>query len=389
MNYRNTEMKLDQLVSYLNEEKINLSPVFQRGHVWNVATRRKLMANIVRRRPIPAIFLYKEAEGQRYSYNILDGKQRIESIILFIGDKNVGGLALKAWAKYFFSPNVKKQMGFWIEQDSRKTTFGKLDDETIRDLREYSIPTVEITLNEDSHLDEIISLFVDINQQGAKVQRFDIAKAMGANDALLSSVFKLIAIEQRRGQDKHYKAKSNSLTRVLRKLTVVSSVVDKNPQVDRMWERLLEITLFLQTRTHRKPVDILKSFIRSARKSEAKFQPMKAAQQGDLRRIFDYVESAYKQSDLGSTPLATDQTHFYTMITSLIGLDPTSRTPALIVQLAKLGRMIAAPDKATLTKADREKFDNYLTLSKDRTTDTPRREERQLLFLELLNALNS
>jgi hypothetical protein len=25
MNYRNTEMKLDQLVNYLNEEKINLS----------------------------------------------------------------------------------------------------------------------------------------------------------------------------------------------------------------------------------------------------------------------------------------------------------------------------------------------------------------------------
>ena len=73
MNYRNTEMKIDQLVNYFNEEKINLSPAFQRGHVWKLRTRRQLIANIVQGRPIPAIFLYKEASGARYSYNILDG----------------------------------------------------------------------------------------------------------------------------------------------------------------------------------------------------------------------------------------------------------------------------------------------------------------------------
>ena len=91
MNYRNTEMKLDQIVAYLNEEKINLSPAFQRGHVWKIGTRRKLIENIVQGRPIPAIFLYKEASGSRYSYNILDGKQRLESIILFIANRS-GGL---------------------------------------------------------------------------------------------------------------------------------------------------------------------------------------------------------------------------------------------------------------------------------------------------------
>ena len=71
MDFRNTEMKLDQLISYLNDGKINLSPVFQRGHVWGVSTRRKLVANIVQGRPIPAIFLYKDPQGSRYSYNIL------------------------------------------------------------------------------------------------------------------------------------------------------------------------------------------------------------------------------------------------------------------------------------------------------------------------------
>src|SRR5437899_6372582 len=82
MDYRNSEMKLDQFVGYLNEEKINLSPVFQRGRVWGIGFRKKLIKNIVLRRPIPAIFLYKEEAGTKYSYNILDGKQRLESLLL-------------------------------------------------------------------------------------------------------------------------------------------------------------------------------------------------------------------------------------------------------------------------------------------------------------------
>src|SRR6478672_6232852 len=104
MNYRNSEMKIDQLIGYLNEDKINLSPVFQRGHVWKVATRKKLMKNIVQGRPIPAIFLYKEAAGTRYSYNILDGKQRLESIILFVASSRPE-LAIRDWHKYFFGEN--------------------------------------------------------------------------------------------------------------------------------------------------------------------------------------------------------------------------------------------------------------------------------------------
>src|SRR6266566_2387206 len=82
MNYRNLDLKVDQFVAYLNDDKINLIPPFQRGHVWNLPTRRKLIQNIVQGRPIPAIFLYREASGSRYAYSILDGKQRLESLIL-------------------------------------------------------------------------------------------------------------------------------------------------------------------------------------------------------------------------------------------------------------------------------------------------------------------
>jgi hypothetical protein len=57
----------------------------------------------------------------------------------------------------------------------------------VRNFAEYAIPTVEIQLDEGTTLDEIISLFVDINQQGVPVNRFDVVKAMYKNGNCLAS----------------------------------------------------------------------------------------------------------------------------------------------------------------------------------------------------------
>jgi hypothetical protein len=168
MNYRNSEMKVDQIVNYFNEEKINLAPVFQRGHVWRLSVRRKLIENMVQGKPIPAIFIYKETAGSKYSYNILDGKKRLESLILFIGSQR-SDLKIDRWKHYFAGKKPADDANFEIHLSGGEYTFKELDESVVWDFREYSIPTIEITVNDGSSLDEIISLFVDINQQGAKV----------------------------------------------------------------------------------------------------------------------------------------------------------------------------------------------------------------------------
>ena len=389
MNYRNTEMKLDQLVSYLNEEKINLSPAFQRGHVWRPGTRRKLIANIVQGRPIPAIFLYKEAEGTRYSYNILDGKQRLESLILFIGSERAD-LRIGNWARYFFSPALRRGVHFWIPLPEGKRRFAQLPEDVVRDFREYAIPTVEINLTDDSHLDEIINLFVDINQQGMPVSRFDIVKAMGRNNALLSSVFDLLALKQERHQDVFYKAKGSDFTRVLKTLEIIANLADPKSQVDRMWERLLEIALFVRSEQHRKPVDILKSFIRArdsaSGSSEQRSARLSAAETKSLRKVFGFLRRAYKSSRLATTPLATDQTHFYTMVTSLIATDllDTIAEAKLVKKLAAFGKVVQDEGRVWPAAKLEKGFKRYMELSSDRTTDTPRRQERQDWFVELV-----
>jgi len=162
MNYRNLDMKVDQFIAYVNDDKINLIPPFQRGHVWKLPTRRKLIANIVQGRPIPAIFLYREASGDKYAYNILDGKQRLESLILFVGNRR-SALKIDNIAKYFFDSKLRDAANFWVEIDGKKKRLVELDGDLFRDFQEYVIPTIEITLSEDepSALDEMINLFVD------------------------------------------------------------------------------------------------------------------------------------------------------------------------------------------------------------------------------------
>ena len=68
MKYENKEMTINELISSFNQNRINLIPPFQRGTVWNLKKRQKLMQNMLSQRPIPAIFFYF-ADGQSEAGN--------------------------------------------------------------------------------------------------------------------------------------------------------------------------------------------------------------------------------------------------------------------------------------------------------------------------------
>jgi hypothetical protein len=389
MHYTNSQMKRDQLIGYFNGKKINLIPPFQRGHVWKLVDRRRLLENMVRGRPIPAIFLYKEASGSQFSYNILDGKQRLESLILFIGS-NRPDLNVNNVKDYFFEPKEKQQANFSINLDGKKVAFEDLPDDIVREFREYAIPTIEIDLDDDSSLDEIINLFVDINQQGAKVKRFDIVKAIGQENPLLSSVFDLVAQEQTRRGDIFFKKKNNMYTRVLQKLQVIDSASDRNQTVDRMWERLVEIVLFNRTGSHRQPGQILKAFIKTEK--EADTNAITADELSKLRAVFNFLDKSYAESSLGQTRLARDLPHFYTMVTTLLSshlLDADGAPPAFPNVRAKLiefARFLAddtLPDDEEITKALKE----YEQAAARQTTHPGRRRTRQVKLLEVIGKL--
>lgn len=385
MNYKTDAMKMDQFIEYVNKDKINLVPSFQRGRVWSPSLRRKLIANIVKGRPIPAIFLYKEVAGEQYSYNILDGKQRLESIILFVGNQRES-LKISSPHRYFYGES-RDDLNFWIPLDGKRKALKDLDDKLFRDLKEYAIPTIEITLNEDdpNPLDEIIELFVDINSYGARVRRFDIVKAM-SKDALLKTTFNLLAQREKRGKDLIYKIRNTEFTKILKNLKTVEGVRGRNQKVDRMWGLLVEIILFYRTKKHRKPIEILGSFMRTKKEDEGELK-INRTEKDRLRALFKFLADAYKTTDLGKSRLATDQTHFYAMITGLIASNLLT-----LYSAEELRRKLVAFGQILEKKKDvpanlSEIMKDYQEYSEKRTTDASRRKQRQEKFVEALKAL--
>jgi hypothetical protein len=386
MNYRNLDLKVDQFVAYVNDDKINLIPPFQRGHVWPLTTRRKLIENIVQGRPIPAIFLYREEAGAKYEYNILDGKQRLESLILFIGHQRPG-IQINNIARYFFDKKVRATANFKIAIGKKKLPLSEMPEDLFRDFQEYVIPTIEITLDPDhpSALDEMISLFVDINSYGERVKSFAIVKAM-SKDALLESAFYLISLTQKRGKDVFYKAKKNEITKVLQTLQVVDGLKDANSKVDRMWELLVEIIMFIRTTTHRNPIEILKSFIR-AKVGQPGQHKVSAVEQQKLREVFGFLAKAYRIKKLSGTRLCTNQIHFYTMITSIIagGLLSKYSQSELTRKLEAFGQIL--DNKTSVPNKLEETISEYRELSARQTTHVNRREARQKKFLHAIDVL--
>ena len=133
-NVYNTQ--LDALM--LRMRNTNMNPTYQRGLVWRIEDKRRLIDALVNDRSIGAITYVKNDFSDKYLYEILDGKQRLSTIAEFIAD----GFT---YQEILFSELCRK------EQDS---FFNK------------SIGVVEVSFASDK---EKIEYFIELNSAGVKV----------------------------------------------------------------------------------------------------------------------------------------------------------------------------------------------------------------------------
>jgi hypothetical protein len=75
------------------KDYINISPAFQRRGRWDTKKRSLLIESFLLNIPIPPIFLYENTYNQ---YEVMDGRQRIESIYEFL-DNDFALTSLKYW----------------------------------------------------------------------------------------------------------------------------------------------------------------------------------------------------------------------------------------------------------------------------------------------------
>lgn len=141
-------------IAHLYEKKmLNLSPAFQRKSVWKDKDRQLLIQSLLRGFPIPAIFLYSRNDNGHLHYDVIDGKQRLETMLRFLGAMR-GAFTVKAEV-----PGLEGVQQ--ISASSMKRNRQHMA--KIRPaLQSYRVPVIEV----NGELGDIVELFVRINSTG-------------------------------------------------------------------------------------------------------------------------------------------------------------------------------------------------------------------------------
>ena len=141
-----------QTVSWFNDRKndgtLEISPKFQRRAVWLEKERVLLLETILNQLPFPEIYVYVETDPDsgKQSYAVVDGQQRITSILKFV-DNEFSLPSNGTWSgEYFRDLSTEIKGRFWdykiVVRSLRQT-----NDEEIRNLF-TKLNTNNIALND-------------------------------------------------------------------------------------------------------------------------------------------------------------------------------------------------------------------------------------------------
>jgi len=140
--YSRANFKIGQIIRLWDRDQLILQPKFQRRSAWVEDARSYLIDTIVRRLPMPKIYLRRVVypKTELSAYEVVDGQQRLRAII----DFRKGNLILR-----------KKH-----NKDLGDTTFENLPDSGQRTFLDYEISTEVI---EDASDPEIWGMFERLN----------------------------------------------------------------------------------------------------------------------------------------------------------------------------------------------------------------------------------
>lgn len=144
-------------------------PSFQRKFVWSVEQASKFIDSIMSMIPIPSIMLYQDSSNKLH---IIDGQQRIKSILYFTGNFN----------KDKVDPLDKKYINFRLKGLSKdspyyeKTYNGEegFNEEEKLALMLKSLPINIITIDDSDNLTSIYSIFERLNSGGTPLTAQEI-----------------------------------------------------------------------------------------------------------------------------------------------------------------------------------------------------------------------
>lgn len=173
LSHRPESRTVTDLVNLYEDKVLNLQPGFQRQSVWSERDRAKLIDSMLRNYPLPAVFFYRRQEDGKIFYDVIDGKQRIESILMFMGVMR-GRYSLKTQ----LPQQDKEERIDWRSLSRRKLQHL---------VTGYRIPVIEV----DGDMGDIIDVFVRINSTGKALTPQEKRRANYYNSPFLKEADRL------------------------------------------------------------------------------------------------------------------------------------------------------------------------------------------------------
>jgi hypothetical protein len=151
MNFDLVTWKISDLLKVYEENRLDLSPPYQRNEVWTAKAQQKLLESILRGKPIPSFFLLKKADN---SFEMIDGQQRARTVIgywknLIVDHENLT-----------FAQRVEK---------------GRVRRRASAEFLEYRLSITIVTeIHDDESIEEYYAL---LNSSGLRLNRPELKKA--------------------------------------------------------------------------------------------------------------------------------------------------------------------------------------------------------------------
>ena len=153
------------LVGWYERGLLNLEPEFQRKSVWKKQQRSRLMNSILHGYPLPNVAIYKRYDEKLHCvrYDVIDGKQRLESILLFLGKLR--------------GEDSRFEAAFTDWRDGReytvKQSWRDMCPKNQGQIMRFKIPAVWV----QGELHEIREMFVRINSTGKALTHQEVRNA--------------------------------------------------------------------------------------------------------------------------------------------------------------------------------------------------------------------
>jgi uncharacterized protein with ParB-like and HNH nuclease domain len=168
LNISRTQFTVGDFVSWMRSGELDLTPSFQRRHVWKKSAKSYLIDTIVRGLPTPIIFLRQITDTKKLTTKrqVVDGQQRIRTLLAFI-DKNL--------LKDFDPARDDFTVTETHNADIADTAFDKLNKEYRQRILDYQISTH--VLPNDTSDQQVLDIFRRMNATGTKLNNQELRNA--------------------------------------------------------------------------------------------------------------------------------------------------------------------------------------------------------------------